>query len=131
MKQYALNLYNHHFVRYLFVGGSTFAIDFFLLVLLHGILGLNVLVSATISYWTSIVYNFLMNRFWTFQATENSQLTRHVLLYGTLLGCNYLFTIGFIGITGHFGLHYTIAKILSVAIQMSWTYIIYRKVIFK
>jgi putative flippase GtrA len=130
-KHRLLGLYRHHFVRYVFVGGSTFAMDFLLLVFLHGVLHIEVLVSATISYWTSIIYNFLMNRFWTFQATENKQLGRHLLLYGMLLGCNYLFTISFIGVTGHFGLHYTVAKVLAVAIQMTWTYMVYQRYIFK
>ncbi|HJP96906.1 MAG TPA: GtrA family protein [Candidatus Saccharimonadales bacterium] len=131
VKHHLLGLYRHHFVRYIFVGGSTFAMDFLLLVFLHGVLGINVIIGATISYWTSIIYNFLMNRFWTFQATENTQLGRHMALYGALLGCNYLFTITFIGVTGHFGVRYTVAKVLAVAIQMSWTYLVYQRYIFK
>lgn len=123
-------MYAHSFVRYLAVGGTTFAIDFFLLVFLHGVLGVNVLIAATISYWVSIAYNFLVNRFWTFSATEKSGLARHLVLYLLLLGFNYLFTIAFLAVTGHLGMHYTIAKVLAVAIQMTWTYVTYKKVIF-
>ncbi len=105
-------------------------IDFVLLIVLHGALGMNVLVAATISYWTSIVFNFLSNRFWTFGATE-THIIRHIAAYGVLLGLNYLFTIAFIGVATHMGLYYTYAKILAVAIQMTWTYVAYKKIIFR
>jgi putative flippase GtrA len=72
----------------------------------------------------------LLNRFWTFSATEKSELARHVVLYGALLGFNYLFTIVFLAVAGRFGVHYTVAKVLSVGIQMSWTYLVYKRVIF-
>jgi putative flippase GtrA len=129
-KSLLLFLYSHSFVRYVAVGGTTFALDFFLLVFLHGVLGVNVLVAASVSYWVSITYNFLVNRFWTFSASEKSELARHLMLYLLLLGFNYLFTIAFLAVAGHFGMHYTIAKVLAVAIQMSWTYVTYKKVIF-
>jgi putative flippase GtrA len=130
IKQFLKKIYSHSFVRYLIIGGSTFAIDFLLLVLLHGVIGTNVLVAATISYWTSIVFNFLANRFWTFGSTD-THVIKHIAYYGVLLVLNYMFTIAFIGIATDHGMHYTYAKVLAVAIQMTWTYILYKKVIFK
>ncbi|HSX32124.1 MAG TPA: GtrA family protein [Candidatus Saccharimonadales bacterium] len=130
VKQVGGFLYRHSFVRYVLIGGTTFAIDFFLLVLLHGVLNVNVIVAATISYWTSIAFNFVANRFWTFGATE-THIAKHAASYGMLLGFNYLFTIGFIAGATHLGMHYTIAKVISVAIQMAWTYLAYKKLIFK
>lgn len=130
VKRFSKKIYSHSFVRYIIIGGGTFAIDFLLLVLLHGFLGINVLVAATISYWTSIVFNFISNRFWTFGATE-THIIKHIAYYGVLLVLNYIFTIAFIGIATDHGMHYTYAKILAVAIQMSWTYFAYKKIIFR
>jgi putative flippase GtrA len=130
-KSLVLFLYAHSFVRYVAVGGTTFMIDFGVLVLLHGVLKVNVLIAASISYWLSILFNFLVNRFWTFSANEKSELGRHVAFYLVLLGFNYLFTIAFLAFADHIGLHYTVGKIIAVAIQMSWTYVIYKKVIFR
>lgn len=130
VKNVSQKLYRHSFVRYVAIGGTTFALDFFFLILLHGILDINIIVAATVAYWTSIVFNFLANRFWTFEATE-THIAKHAAAYGMLLAMNYLFTVGFIGAATHFGMHYTIAKIISVAIQMTWTYIAYKKMIFK
>lgn len=123
-------LWEHQLLRYLFVGGSTFIIDLGLLVLGHEKAHLSVNVAATISYWTSIAYNFNLNRYWTFNQRELSALHRHALLYGCLLAFNYTFTIGFIHFTSGV-LHYGPAKVIAVAIQMPWTYVIYKKYIFK
>jgi putative flippase GtrA len=126
----ANKLYRHSFVRYVVIGGTSFVIDFLLLVALHGSVGMNVLVAASISYWTSIIFNFLANRFWTFEATEQS-IMKHVAAYLLLLAANYLFTIAIIALGQQLGIHYTIAKVIAVIIQMAWTYLVYKKVIFK
>lgn len=129
-KRVSKYLYYHSFVRYVVIGGTTFTLDFLLLVLLHGVLDINVIVAASVSYWTSIAFNFIANRFWTFGATE-THIAKHAVAYGLLLGCNYLFTVAFIAGATNIGMHYAIAKVVSVAIQMLWTYIIYKKAIFK
>ena len=54
----SIKLYNHHFVRYVFVGGTTFIIDLGLLVLLHGFLHVNLAIATSIAYWVAIAYNF-------------------------------------------------------------------------
>lgn len=129
IKQLTLYLYRHHFVRYLLVGGSTFVIDFGILYVLHGHFGLNLAASASVSYWISISYNFVLNRYWTFDAREKASLARHVSTYFFLLVANYLFTVAFVSIVGEH-INYVVAKALAVAIQMVWTYQVYKKVIF-
>jgi putative flippase GtrA len=129
IKKLTLYLYRHHFVRYLLVGGTTFIIDFGLLVLLHGHFDLNLGASTSVAYWVSIIYNFTLNRYWTFDAREKESLARHISTYFILLVFNYLFTVTFVSILGeHF--NYIIVKAVAVAIQMIWTYPIYKKLIF-
>jgi putative flippase GtrA len=130
VKHISRKVYEHSFVRYVAIGGTTFMLDFLILVLLHGVLGVNLLVAATISYWSSIIFNFVANRVWTFGATE-THIAKHAVAYGILLGFNYVFTLAFVGIASHMGMHYTIAKVFAVAIQIPWTYIAYKKVIFR
>jgi len=117
-----------NFVKYVCVGGSTFLIDLGLLVVLHEVCHVPVVIAATISYWTSIVYNFAMNRYWTFETTRS--LKHHAMAYGLLLLTNYIVTIAIIWALGLVGVTYTLAKILAVGISMSWTYVVYKKVIF-
>lgn len=128
-KNLLLFFYEHHFVRYLVVGGSTFVIDFGLLFLLHGKAHIRLAIATSISYWVSIAYNFLLNRSWTFSARDKSDLRKHLSSYLVLLGFNYLFTVIFISVASHH-INYLLAKALAVPIQMIWTYFVYKNYIF-
>lgn len=123
-------LYKHPLIRYIFVGGTTFIIDFFLLVLLHGKLNINLELATTVSYWTAIIYNFFLNRHWTFSSTDKTNLKKHIVLYAILLAFNYIFTLAFVSIGSHF-MNFALAKILAVCIQTSWTYYLYKTKVFK
>lgn len=129
LKSFTVYLYRHHFVRYIIVGGTTFLIDFGLLFLLHGQLELNLAASTSVAYWVSILYNFVLNRYWTFDAGERKSLARHVTTYFILLIINYLFAVIFVTFVGII-INYIIAKAIAVVIQMSWTYPIYKRYIF-
>ncbi len=118
-------------VKYLITGGTTFSIDFIVLVLLHGVLDVNLVLAATVSYWLSIIFNFTVNRLWTFNAKEKSDLAKHAILYSAILGFNYAFTVLFIVFATHVvKLPYTVAKVFAVALQITWTYPIYKRFIF-
>ncbi len=122
-------LYRHHFMRYIAVGGTTFIIDFGILFFLHGILKLNLAVSTSVAYWIAIIYNFILNRYWTFDIHEKTNLKNHITTYVLLLIINYLFTVTFVSIVGTH-INYIAAKVFAVLIQTSWTYHIYKNHIF-
>lgn len=128
-KEFGLLLYKHHFVRYVFVGGTTFAIDLGLLLLLHDHLNVNVALATTISYWVAIVYNFILNRYWTFSLSEKNNLHKHLAAYLVLLAFNYIFTVIFVSVVSNYT-QVGIAKVLAVIIQIPWTYPIYKRYIF-
>ncbi len=116
-------------MKYILVGGSTFSIDLGLLFIMHGLLGLNIAASASFAYWISISYNFVLNRHWTFSSHEKKGLLKHLTLYFVLLVFNFLFTVSFVAIlSDHY--NYIIVKIVAVILQTSWTYLIYKKLIF-
>lgn len=123
-------LYRHHFIRYLFVGGTTFLIDVGILIFCHEVLNISLEIATTISYWVSVIYNFCFNRWWTFSASEEKALHEHAMLYGLLLAGNYMFTLVFVTTISHF-LYYGLVKILATGIQIIWTYPLYKYVIFK
>lgn len=129
IKHLILFLYRHHFVRYLIVGGTTFILDFILLFCLHGVLSLNLAASTSVAYWVSMSYNFMLNRYWTFDAREKESLKRHITTYFMLLIANYLFTVCFVSVVGEH-IYYILAKGFAVGIQMIWTYYIYKRYIF-
>ncbi len=129
LKNLSRYLYQHHFVRYVLVGGTTFLIDLSILYILHGVLKLNLAGSTSVSYWIAIVYNFVLNRYWTFDVREKTNLKNNITTYFILLVFNYLFTVTFVSIVGTH-INYITAKILAILIQMSWTYLIYKNYIF-
>ena len=124
-----LFLYRHHFVRYLLVGGTTFIIDFGILFTLHGKLGFGIAGATSVAYWVSIVYNFVLNRYWTFDAREKESLQRHITTYFILLVLNYFFAVIFVSFASDH-INYIAAKAIAVLIQMIWTYPVYKKIIF-
>lgn len=122
-------MYHHHFIRYVFVGGSTFILDFSILFIMHEVFNLSLPLATTIAYWVSIIYNFSLNRWWTFSASENEKLHKHATAYLILLGFNYLFTVIFVSLVSQL-IYFGLAKVLAVAIQISWTYYLYKNLIF-
>ncbi len=125
-----LFLYKHPLIRYLFVGGSSFVIYFVVIVFLHEKQSLALSLATTIGYWTSVLWNFSLNRWWTFSVSETKSLHKHIAAYLVLLGINYGFNLLFISMASKY-IGYKLAVILAVAIQTSWTYVTYKNVIFK
>lgn len=129
LRRTAGSLYRHRFVRYLFVGGSTFVLDFGILILLHGQLDVGIAAATSVAYWISIVYNFILNRYWTFDAREKDSLQRHITTYFLLLVANYFFAVIFVSYASDH-INYVWAKAIAVIIQMIWTYPVYKHYIF-
>lgn len=129
LKKYSSLFYKHSFFRYVFVGGSTFVLDFGILISLQHFTKLSLAVSTTIAYWIAIMYNFSLNRYWTFNKRETNSLKKHIVLYLLLLVMNYLITLGIVLLLSKI-IFYGFAKVFAVCTQVIWTYPIYKKVIF-
>lgn len=129
IKNLTLFLYHHRFVKYLFVGGTTFLLDFGILYSLHGVFGFGIAGATSVAYWLSIVYNFSLNRYWTFDAWEKESLQHHITAYFFLLVINYFFAVIFVSFMSDY-INYLLAKALSVILQMIWTYPAYKRLIF-
>lgn len=121
--------YHHHFIRYCLVGGTTFVMDLGILIVLHGKAHVDLSLATSTAYWVSNFYSFILSRYWTFSIYEKQGMSRHIILYSLLLVFNYFFTVIFINEASHH-IHYWIAKILSVAILVTWSYPLYKWVIF-
>ena len=122
---------DRRFVRYAAVGSTTFTIDIVLFSVLHSLLGWDVLLANTVSYWSAIGFNFSVNYKWTFGGVSSQTLKRQLAMYGALLLFNFAFTSLFLSLTIGMGLNAQIAKIIATGLQVSWTYVAYKKVIFK
>src|SRR5204863_351531 len=128
-RQLAIYFYKHHLIRYLFVGGTTFILSLSLLKVLHGNLGLPVGISTFVAYIISFIYNFTLNRSWTFSAADTKNLHKHLVPYAIL----FLFNLTYTVLIEHFlsqHVNYLVAYPLVIGSQTIWTYYIYKNVIF-
>lgn len=118
------------FRRYLVVGFSTVFIDLLLLAILREHFGGGLFSAVTIAYWTSVAFNFLVNRNWSFGANKG-MIPRQAAQYGSLLFFNYLVTITIVTLTERLSFSEYLGKIIALGVTIIWTYVIYKKVIFK
>lgn len=115
-------------IRYITVGLTTVLVDIGLLYILASLLQVEVYVAATISFWTSLVYNFLLSKFWTFNVRKHT--TYQLVGYGLLITCNYI--VGLVLIAAAKDIHqpYLAGKLLALIVTTVWNYLLYKYVIF-
>lgn len=111
------------FVRYLFVGGAAFVVDFGSLYVLTEYVGIYYLTSAAIAFLLGLLANYLLSIFWVF---SRRTLERRWLEFGIFaligvvgLGLNELFIWFF---TEHFQLYYMISKLIATALVLLWNF---------
>ncbi len=88
-------LYLRQLLKFLIVGGSSAAINFLILYSLTEWLRIWYLFSAMFGFVISAVFNFLVNKFWTFSSLEKgkralSQLLKFLVVSTSGLGLNTL-----------------------------------------
>jgi putative flippase GtrA len=127
------------FIRYLVVGFATFFLETALLALFHKLVSLlrpdfspatmatyaNI-PAVTITFW----FNFLLNRNWTFQSSQN--IWKQLIIYLPLFLINIsvgTYILNWLIRTLRF--YYLIAKAISVGVVLCWNLVIYKKIIFK
>ena len=138
-----LNLKKHHFFsefftykafiqlrRYLVVGFSTVGLETLVLWILKEYIGINLIVANTMAYTISFVFNFYLNRTWSFNS--KSDISFQLKAYGILFVFN-LFASNMIIhlLTNVVGLYYMLSKFISIAMIVSWNFILYKKVIYR
>ena len=99
------------FGKFLVVGALNFLIDFGVLTLLHGVLGMLLAPANVISYTCGVINSFLFNRYWTFKIKHkfvSIHFVKFVFVNLVSLGVNtlvvwvlvqmYGFTLGIFGV---------------------------------
>ena len=89
-------------MRYLLIGGSSAALELAIFWVLSNPLDLDVRISNVIAVFIATVFNFAMNRQWTFKSS--SHWVRSAVLYLTLWSLNLVFTTSVIALCGGPGL---------------------------
>jgi putative flippase GtrA len=124
-----IRIANSSVARFLLVGGLSFALDLGLLVLLHESFGVELWIATPAAFLVSLVFNFLLQRIFTFQATNSRGVS--AVKYVLLVVVNILVS-DFI-VTGFDALEwpYMLGKAASTILTTVWNYLLYRHWIFK
>ena len=112
------------FFRYVFVGGTAFAVDFFFLYFFSDICGIYYLVSAVLSFVISVLVNYIMSTKWVFNQDniENKVLEFNLFILISTIGLVFTEILLYL-FTDVFGIYYLISKIISAIIVLFWNFI--------
>lgn len=106
------------------VGVIAFVIDYGLLVALTELLGVDYLVSATISFTVSVVFNYLASMRYVFTRRDDVGRVREFVVFVALsvigLGINDLFM--WLGVEV-FAIDYRLTKFVATAVVMVWNFV--------
>ena len=118
-------------LRYIIVGGTSYAIELSVLLLLVRVFHFNTTLAVSIGFWLGLVISFLLQKFLAFKNTDTHarRLTIQTVYYALLVLFNYGFTLLFVHLLEPF-IDLSIARSLALIITTAWNYIIYKKVIF-
>ena len=106
------------------VGVIAFVIDYGLLALLTEAFGVNYLVSATISFTVSVIFNYLASMRYVFTHKEDMSRRREFAIFVVLSVIGLLINNAcmWAGVE-LLGIHYLIVKIGATAIVMIWNFV--------
>ena len=106
------------------VGALAFVIDYGLLALLTEAFGINYLVSATISFTVSVVFNYAASMRYVFRHKEGMSRRREFSVFVVLsimgLGLNNVCMWAGVELLG---IHYLVTKIGATFIVMVWNFV--------
>lgn len=132
------------FLRFFIVGVSATVLDFSILFFQISVLKsnpflqfnvggvvLNISVANAISALIAIIFSFIAQRLWTFDA-KGTKIGNQALKYAIVVAFTYAYTnILFGSFVKDFGITELISKLIVTAMQMVTSYILYKFFVFK
>lgn len=120
------------FVRYFFVGGFAFVVDFGLLYILTEYAGLHYLLSATLSFIAGLLVNYIISCLWVFSNSKFKSRIVEFLFFAAIgvvgLGLNDFLIWLF---TDCIGTHYMFSKIVAAAVVYLWNFFARKYLVFR
>ncbi len=116
--------------RYIFVGGTAFAVDFFFLYFFSDICHIHYLISGILSFVISVMVNYWMSTRWVFNqdSSENRLLEFNMFLVISTIGLVFTEILLWF-FTDILGMYYLISKIIAAVIVLFWNFLA-RRVMF-
>ena len=119
-------------IRYFFVGGIAFLVDFGMLAFFTEICGIHYIVSNSLSFILGLFTNYFISIFWVF---TNSHFKNRKLefLFFAMIGVVGLLLNDFLlwFFTKEIGIYYLLSKIIAVAVGYLWNFLARKYLLFK
>ena len=116
-------------VKFLVVGGLSFAIDLGLLALLHEVGNVDLWIATPIAFLTSLVFNFFVQKNFTFQSGARAHVS--FIKYGALVAFNVVATDVIVNLAAGAGQSYALGKVIATIATTAWNFLLYKHWIFK
>ena len=116
-------------IRFCFVGGVSFLMDYAILFALTEFVGVYYLYSSAISFSITVVFNYWLCVIYVFKGAGKQSARQAIIFFGTgTIGLllNQFCMWFFVDVVG---LYYMIAKIFATAIVTIWNYLTKRKAV--
>ena len=111
-------------IKFGFVGGIAFVIDYLTLVFCKEILNINVFISAAIAFTVSVIFNYIASIKWVFDVNQEKSKSQNFVLFivFSIIGLLLTELIMWIGVD-IINISYLIVKIVATAIVMVFNFI--------
>lgn len=112
------------FAKFGVVGVIAFFIDYGLMVLLTELFNVNYLISATISFTVSVIFNYIASMRYVFTHKEGISRRREFVIFVVLSVIGLLINdaLMWMGVD-LFGISYLLVKIFATAVVMVWNFV--------
>ncbi len=112
------------FAKFGVVGFIAFFIDYGLLALLTEVFGVNYLISATISFTVSVIFNYVASMRYVFTHKEDMSRRREFIIFVVLsvIGLIINDVMMWAGVE-FFGINYLLVKIVATVVVAIWNFV--------
>lgn len=102
----------------------------FTLVVFKEWIGLGAVLAVVLNQLIVLPYNFFLNKYWSFK--NKSLPHRQMVRYLTLMGANYLFSVGAMKLAHDvWGFDYRLVRLGTIIVMVSWNFLLYKHWVYK
>lgn len=125
-------LFIHDIVRFVFVGGLGFIVNFLMLALLYDTFSIPIWASQLVSAEAALLATFFGNNYWAFRGHQHIPVKKKLLKFHATAGVGILINSTFvIALVKFLHMYYGLTLVIGSIAALAWNYTMNKKVIFK